>query len=69
MTEYHKVPQMLELSSIQNLNPFAESNLLAPTLAVLFALKVVGIAKIVPIVKLYWAKVLWESIQSGDQNS
>lgn len=57
---------MLELSSILNLNPLASSNLLTPVLFYLIVLKVVGIATIVPVVKLYWAKVFWESLTSKD---
>ena len=59
---------MLEYSSLLNLNAFASSNVLTPALIAVFVLKVVGIGAIVPLVKLHWAKVLWEcSQQPGEE--
>lgn len=60
---------MLQYSSLINLNAFAESNVLTPILIGVFVLKVLAIGAIVPLVKLHWAKILFECYNHKNEKS
>lgn len=60
---------MLQYSSLLNINAFAASNVLTPTLIVLMALGVVGVGAIIPLVKLHWAKILLECYNQKNEKS